>query len=63
MKQGTEREIAEKIRRIKEATVVVFYDVTVRMAGRNNGMWDIIVRVETESLEKLDKVVTEIECE
>jgi len=62
VKRGTGREVAEKIRKIKDAaSVLVIYDVTVRMAGRNYGMWDIVARIETESLGKLNKIVTEVE--
>ncbi len=50
VKRGTEHEVAEKIRKMKEATeVLVTY-----------GLYDIIVRIEAENLGHLDKVVTDI---
>jgi DNA-binding Lrp family transcriptional regulator len=48
--KGTEHEAAEKIRKINDVTeVLVTY-----------GMWDIVARIETESLGRLDKIITDI---
>jgi DNA-binding Lrp family transcriptional regulator len=49
-KQGTEHEVAQKIRKMKEVT-----DVTVTY-----GLWDLVVRIEAETLGHLDKIITEI---
>jgi DNA-binding Lrp family transcriptional regulator len=50
VKKGTEHEVAEKLRRIEGVTeVLVTY-----------GLWDIVARIKTESLGKLDAIVTEI---
>jgi len=50
VKRGTEHEVAERIRKMKEVTeVLVTY-----------GLWDIVARIEAESLEHLDKIITEI---
>lgn len=50
VKKGTEHEMAKKIRKMKEVTeVLVTY-----------GLWDIIARIEAESLEHLDKIITDI---
>jgi len=50
VKRGTEHKVAEKIRKIKEVTeVLVTY-----------GLWDIIARIEAESLGHLDKIITDI---
>ena len=50
VKRGTEHEVAEKLRRIEGVTeVLVTY-----------GLWDIVARITTESLGKLDAIVTEI---
>jgi len=50
VKRGTEHEMAEKIRKIEDITeVLVTY-----------GMWDLVARIETENLGKLDKIITEI---
>jgi DNA-binding Lrp family transcriptional regulator len=50
VKRGTEHEIVEKIRKIEDVTeVLVTY-----------GMWDLVARIETENLGKLDKIITEI---
>jgi len=48
VKRGTEHEVAEKLGNIDGVTdVLVTY-----------GMWDIIVRIETENLPKLDMIIT-----
>ena len=50
VKRGTEHEVAERIRKVKEVTeVLVTY-----------GLWDIVARIEAESLEHLDKIITDI---
>jgi len=48
VKRGTEHEVAEKLGNIDGVTdVLVTY-----------GMWDVIVRIETENLPKLDMIIT-----
>jgi len=48
VKRGTEHEVAEKLRRMEDVTeVLVTY-----------GLWDVVVRVETVSLQKLDYIIT-----
>ncbi len=50
VKRGTEHEVAEKIRNMNEVTeVLVTY-----------GLWDIVARIEAESLGHLDRIITEI---
>jgi DNA-binding Lrp family transcriptional regulator len=50
IKPGAEHKVAQKIQNIKEVTeVLVTY-----------GLWDIIARIEAETLGHLDKVATEI---
>lgn len=50
VKRGTEHEAAQKIRKMKEVTeVLVTY-----------GLYDLVVRIEAETLGHLDKVVTSI---
>ncbi len=50
VKRGTEHEVAEKLRKIEGITdVLVTY-----------GMWDIVARIETESLQKLDIIITDL---
>ena len=50
VKRGTEHEMAEKIRKIEDVTeALVTY-----------GMWDLVARIETKNLGKLDKIITEI---
>jgi len=50
VKRGTEHLVAERLRKFEDVTeVLVTY-----------GMWDIVARVETESLGKLDKIITDI---
>ncbi len=50
VKQGTEHTVAQKIRKMKEITeVLVTY-----------GLWDLVVRIEAETLGHLDKIITEI---
>jgi DNA-binding Lrp family transcriptional regulator len=50
VKRGTEHDAAQKIRKIKEVTeVLVTY-----------GLYDVVVRIEANSLGHLDKIVTDI---
>lgn len=50
VKRGTEHEVAERIQKFEDvAEVLIVY-----------GMWDIVARIETESLGKLDKIITDI---
>ena len=50
VKRGTEHKVAKKIGEMREATeVLVTY-----------GLYDLVVRIEAESLGHLDKVVTDI---
>jgi DNA-binding Lrp family transcriptional regulator len=50
VKRGTEHEAAQKIKKIKEITdILVTY-----------GLYDLVVRIEAESLGQLDKIVTDI---
>jgi DNA-binding Lrp family transcriptional regulator len=50
VKRGTEHAVAEKLRKIEGITdVLVTY-----------GMWDIVARIETESLRKLDIIITDL---
>lgn len=50
VKRGTEHKVAEALRQ-KEDVV----DVLVTY-----GVWDLVAKIETNSLEKLDKIVTTI---
>ncbi|MFH1328110.1 MAG: Lrp/AsnC ligand binding domain-containing protein [Candidatus Bathyarchaeota archaeon] len=50
VKRGAEHTVAQKIRKMKEVTeVLVTY-----------GLWDLIVRIEAETLGHLDKIITDI---
>ncbi|MFX0096290.1 MAG: Lrp/AsnC ligand binding domain-containing protein [Candidatus Hodarchaeota archaeon] len=50
VKMGKEHEVAEKIKRIEDVVeVLIVY-----------GQWDVLIRIETEALGKLDYIVTEI---
>ena len=50
VKRGTEHEAAQKLKKMKEITdVLVTY-----------GLYDLVVRIEAESLGQLDKIVTDI---
>ena len=50
VKREAEHEVAEKLRKIGGVTdVLVTY-----------GMWDIVARIETESLRKLDTIITDL---
>lgn len=50
VKRGTEHKAAEKILTINNITeALVTY-----------GMWDLIARIEAESLEKLDEIISDI---
>jgi len=49
VKRGSEHEVAEQLRRMEGVTeVLVTY-----------GLWDIVARIETESLQELDMIITE----
>ena len=50
VKRGTEHNVAEKLRKIERIKDVL---VTYRM-------WDIVARIETESLRKLDTIITDL---
>jgi len=50
VKRGSEHEVAKKLRKMEGVTeVLVTY-----------GLWDIVARIETENLQKLDMIITEI---
>lgn len=50
VKRGTEHRVAEKLKKMEGVTdVLVTY-----------GMWDIVARIETESLRKLDAIVSDL---
>jgi len=50
VKQGSEHEVAEKLRKMEGITeAIVTY-----------GLWDIVARIETDNLQKLDALITEI---
>ncbi|MFX1350651.1 MAG: Lrp/AsnC ligand binding domain-containing protein [Promethearchaeota archaeon] len=50
VKMGKEHEVAEKIKRIEDVVeVLIVY-----------GQWDVLIRIETEALGKLDYIVTQI---
>ena len=50
VKRGTEHEVAEKIRKMREVSeVIVTY-----------GLYDLVVRIEAESLGHLDEIITDI---
>ena len=50
VKRGAEHTVAQKIRKMKEVTeVLVTY-----------GLWDLIARIEAETLGHLDKIITAI---
>jgi len=50
VKQGSEHEVAEQLRKMEGITeAIVTY-----------GLWDIVARIETENLQKLDTIITEI---
>ena len=50
VKRGTEHQVAERVQKIEDVSeVLVTY-----------GMWDLVVRVEAESLKKLDTILSEI---
>ena len=50
VKRGTEHEAAQKLKKIKE-----IMDILVTY-----GLYDLVVRIEAESLGQLDKIVTDI---
>ena len=50
VKRGSEHEVAKQLRKMKGVTeALVTY-----------GLWDIVARIETENLQKLDMIITEI---
>ena len=50
VKRGCEHEVAERLRKTEDVTEsLVTY-----------GLWDIVARIETEDLQKLDQIITEI---
>jgi DNA-binding Lrp family transcriptional regulator len=50
VKQGREHEVAERLRKMEDVTEsLVTY-----------GLWDIVARIETDNLQKLDAIITEI---
>jgi len=50
VKRGNEHEVAEQLRTMEGVTeVLVTY-----------GLWDIVARIETESLQRLDMIITEM---
>jgi DNA-binding Lrp family transcriptional regulator len=50
VKRGTEHEAAQKLKKINEVTdILVTY-----------GLYDLVIRIEAESLGQLDKIVTDI---
>ncbi|KPV65420.1 MAG: AsnC family protein [Candidatus Bathyarchaeota archaeon BA1] len=50
VRRGTEHDVAQRIRKFEDVTEVLI----------TYGMWDIAARIETESLGKLDKIITDI---
>jgi DNA-binding Lrp family transcriptional regulator len=50
VKQGSERDAAKKLGEIKGVIEVLI----------TYGMWDLIARIETESLEKLNNIINNI---
>jgi DNA-binding Lrp family transcriptional regulator len=50
VKRGTEHDAAQKIRKMKEVTEVLV----------THGLYDLVVRIEAQSLGHLDKIVTDI---
>jgi DNA-binding Lrp family transcriptional regulator len=50
VKQGFEHEVAERLRKMEDVTEsLVTY-----------GLWDIVARIETDDLQKLDQIITEM---
>jgi DNA-binding Lrp family transcriptional regulator len=50
VKRGSEHEVAEKLRKMEDVTEsLVTY-----------GSWDLVARIETEDLQKLDSIITEM---
>jgi len=50
VKRGSEHEVAEKLRKMEDVTEsLVTY-----------GLWDLVARIETEDLQKLDSIITEM---
>jgi len=50
VKRGSEHSVAEQLRQMEGITeALVTY-----------GLWDIVARIETENMQKLDTIITEI---
>jgi len=50
VKRGSEHDVAQQLRKMPDITeALVTY-----------GLWDIVARIETENLQKLDSIITEI---
>jgi len=50
VKRGSEHEVAERLSKMEDVTEsLVTY-----------GLWDIVARIETDNLQKLDAIITEI---
>jgi len=50
IKRGREHDVAEQVKNMPDVTeVLVTY-----------GLWDIVARIETENLQKLDLIITEM---
>jgi DNA-binding Lrp family transcriptional regulator len=50
VKRGNEHEVAEQLRKMEDVTEsLVTY-----------GLWDLVARIETEDLQKLDSIITEM---
>jgi DNA-binding Lrp family transcriptional regulator len=50
VKRGCEHEVAERLQKMEDVTEsLVTY-----------GLWDLVARIETEDLQKLDQIITEM---
>ena len=50
VKRGSEHEVAERLSKMEDVTEsLVTY-----------GLWDLVARIETEDLQKLDSIITEM---
>jgi DNA-binding Lrp family transcriptional regulator len=50
VKRGSEHEVAERLGKMEDVTEsLVTY-----------GLWDLVARIETEDLQKLDQIITEM---
>ena len=50
VKRGSEHKVAERIRKMEEVTEVLI----------TYGLWDIVTRIEADSLGHLDRIITDI---